>query len=487
MSSTNGADTASTNGSVDLDLHLSSIPRDLRTLLLLAFGEWIHRDEPESLDLLIGARDLVEYEPAKRLLEIVGRARDAGKVEFDDVLADIDDRDVSRIYMALCDGALMSATGFRRHYEQLVMRRFAPHLEGLAKNIVAGHLDAKRSLDAMAEIEDQIRRVAGDAAEDDELLRTILVNDPSTEESMPAPEWVIEGRLHPGVTMLSGPWKSGKTWLALYMTAAIATGTDFFGAPARRKKVAWLESDMGEHDIVHYGRLLREGMGYPAEPIVVYPSAKIDIANPAHQKRLARDLEARGIEVLVIDSARSSSKAKENESDEIRAVSRDFIAAELRDRLGMAVLVLAHAAKNGQQGTRGSGEWDAAADSLIYVSAGKEGGIKVRMTGRHAPDEYAYAVDDLTEFDGGVRLRELDASDVRDAGKESSSVDEVSDAIADIVRAAPISERALVRDLRVRGVRLANKSKRAVIDAAIERHPRLSRSGTGVLVWDDSE
>jgi len=67
------------------------------------------------------------------------------------------------------------------------------------------------------------------------------------EKEFPPPEWLIEGLLPEGLTVLSGAPKIGKSWLSLQLALAITTGRPIFGrAPASEKSVLLLALEDNE-------------------------------------------------------------------------------------------------------------------------------------------------------------------------------------------------------------------------------------------------
>ena len=64
----------------------------------------------------------------------------------------------------------------------------------------------------------------------------ILTAKELMELDFPPPEWLIEGLLPEGLTVLSGAPKIGKSWLSLQLALAVTTGRPIFGwAPASKK------------------------------------------------------------------------------------------------------------------------------------------------------------------------------------------------------------------------------------------------------------
>ena len=63
----------------------------------------------------------------------------------------------------------------------------------------------------------------------------------------PPPQWLVEGLLPEGLTVLSGAPKIGKSWLSLQIALSITTASPLFGrAPASEKSVLLLALEDNE-------------------------------------------------------------------------------------------------------------------------------------------------------------------------------------------------------------------------------------------------
>lgn len=58
--------------------------------------------------------------------------------------------------------------------------------------------------------------------------------------------FIIDGLLAPGLTMLAGPLKSGKSWLSLQMALSIASGREFWGRETTKGNVLYMAFDDDE-------------------------------------------------------------------------------------------------------------------------------------------------------------------------------------------------------------------------------------------------
>jgi hypothetical protein len=315
----------------------------------------------------------------------------------------------------------------------LLQRPFlSQELSALAGDLGRGETDVEA---ARQRIEQTFKVYQANGSIQEETFMTQVSNDPTVEPVAAPPMAWIDGLLFPGYVNLSGTWKSGKTWFCLVASICIQAGIPFLGRNVRKGKVAWIQIDMPVWSFLNYCRQLRAGMGLPEIGIPFMSDGRIDLKLPEHQRQLAAKLKELGTEILFIDSGRGVSTVKENDSDEVAGITRSFLCAELRDRLGITVVLITHAAKGGT-GSRGSGEWDAACDStMVFTKTDPDSDTTtVSCRGRHFPATFTFEIDDLGADGGdGVALREVEA---RKPGRPPTTDTKVED----FLRAAPAGE-----------------------------------------------
>jgi len=294
---------------------------------------------------------------------------------------------------------------------------------------------------------------------DSDLFVPRWFNDPDREPVIVPPGWWVEDLLAPGYVTASGSWKTGKSWLLLALSMAIATGTRIFGKGARQGNVAWLQLDMPDYDFIRYARLLREGMKLPVHAMPFLSSNRIDLKQRPHQQGLVSTLKDLGTEILIIDSGRAASSVRENESDEVAALVRGFFCGQLRDELGISTALIAHGAKSGDGGTRGSGDFDAAADSCLAFTKPKDGEkVTVKGRGRHRPLEFSFIIEDLEQFNGGVSLIDM-----------TGQIEVTDDDIEALMEAVPTNGDAVTITGLRKKVKGSNAKVTAIVDEAERR------------------
>lgn len=187
--------------------------------------------------------------------------------------------------------------------------------------------------------------------------------------NLPQPKWLVQGHLTDGFSVLYGPPKSGKTFLALDWALRIATRTEWHGHSVIGGPVLYVsgEGAGGLHSRI---QAWHTANATTSSNLYVIPFAA-RLLNPDHIGQLLDDVMATGARLLVIDTlARSMSGADENSSQDmgqaIAALDR------IRQEVGCGVLVVHHSGVDGTR-PRGSTALFGAADTLARVD-GQDGG-----------------------------------------------------------------------------------------------------------------
>jgi KaiC/GvpD/RAD55 family RecA-like ATPase len=197
----------------------------------------------------------------------------------------------------------------------------------------------------------------------------------------PLPAWLVEGAiLASGMTVLYGPPKRGKTFAALDLALAVASGRKWFNvipvhadgpvvyvalegyAEVVARALAW-QAARGE---VPRGRFIlvdgRFAAGDPAQAEALLTAIKAAVPRPA---------------LLVVDTfARASVGLDENKAADV-AVLADHLEG-MGEALACPVLVIHHAGKNEEAGPRGSTALLAAAGSLLSAHI-QDGRLRVKV------------------------------------------------------------------------------------------------------------
>lgn len=189
----------------------------------------------------------------------------------------------------------------------------------------------------------------------DRELLSMLVDWPAFwSQDHTVAEWlaeplIAEHRAH----AIFAPGGTGKSLLALWLSAAISTGTPIFGHATRPRSVLYLDYEMTGDDLSE--RLLSMGYG-PEHDLsllryALLPSLpSLDVSEGGRLvQRLARLVEA---ELVVIDTFGRAVGGDENDADTVRAFYRHT--GFLLKQDGVAFVRIDHAGKDLEKGQRGS-------------------------------------------------------------------------------------------------------------------------------------
>lgn len=200
--------------------------------------------------------------------------------------------------------------------------------------------------------------------------------------------WLVRGLLRDGgVAMVASGPKAGKTWMALELACAVATGTrafaaDRFKAP-RAASVAYFFAEDDQASVVAHVRAFASGRGVTAEEL----GRNLYLCPMGHHLNLTRDSdlalvlasarEIPSLKLIVLDPLRNVHSGAENESDAmIDVLSRlRFI----HRKTGATVLTPHHAKKLSREdildgslmaggAIRGSSAIFGALDSLMMIA-----------------------------------------------------------------------------------------------------------------------
>lgn len=212
----------------------------------------------------------------------------------------------------------------------------------------------------------------------------------------PAPVWAVPGLLPAGLTFLAGRAKVGKSWLALQIAQAIATGGRVFGEKVERGPVLYLALEDSQ-------RRLQERMalqGWPAGDAAGDADfmTLADFARDVGQldaggcEKLAAQWAARRYRLAILDTLSRAIRGDQNDVATMTAALSPLQSLALG--MDAAMLVLDHHKKMTGDATDpvldlgGSIGKGAVADGLLglYREQGKAGAI-LHMLGRDMPEK----------------------------------------------------------------------------------------------------
>jgi archaellum biogenesis ATPase FlaH len=166
---------------------------------------------------------------------------------------------------------------------------------------------------------------------------------------MPRPNvtWLVEGLIpKPGIVMLLGEAKAGKSFLALDIALRVARGEKVLGCASTKSKVLYLNLDMAETEVRQRGTdLIASGVDIHAPLLeLVHPEDEvrpINVLTPGGYNWLLQAVKASDAELIVVDVLREIHQEEENDSTAMKRVF-DALEGAFRHR---AVLYVHHTKK----------------------------------------------------------------------------------------------------------------------------------------------
>ena len=197
----------------------------------------------------------------------------------------------------------------------------------------------------------------------------------------PLPSWLVENAIPAaGMTVLYGPPKRGKTFAALDLALAVATGQKWFGAlPVLAEgPVVYLALE-GYAEVVARALAWQEHRGQVQRGRFILADGRLALGDAAQAGAFlasVREAVPRPALLVVDTFARGAVGLDENKAADV-AVLADHLEG-LGEALGCPVLVIHHAGKNDAAGPRGSTALLAAAGSLLAARI-EQGKLRVKV------------------------------------------------------------------------------------------------------------
>jgi RecA-family ATPase len=221
---------------------------------------------------------------------------------------------------------------------------------------------------------------------------------------IPQPKWLVENHITDGFSVIYGPPKSGKTFVALDWALSMAAGQQWAGYQVEASPVLYVsgEGAGGLHRRITAWKQHRQ---VRSTRMYVIPFAA-RIGNPQHIEALQADVHATGARLLVIDTlARSMAGADENSAKDMGEAIHGLDL--LRERTGVGILVIHHSGVDGTR-PRGSTALFGASDTLIRVEQdmAEPGGLKLSCEGQKDAPPFKPRRLQLTEVGPSMVLTE---------------------------------------------------------------------------------
>jgi hypothetical protein len=308
---------------------------------------------------------------------------------------------------------------------------------------------------------------------DDDALPVVRAADIDDAEART--RWLVASLwARAGVGILGGAPKCCKSWLALEMALAVASGAPCLGVFEVGDVGGVLLYMAEDAAAVVKARLAgicrHRGLDLAALPIhlIIAPALRLD---RGHDQVRLRDAVAKyAPRLLVLDPFVRLHRIDENDAGQVSALLGYL--RELQRAHDVAVLVVHHARKNGHAGQpgqslRGSGDFFAWADSLLYVRRHR-GQLLLSVEHRGAPAPEPLALDLAGDED--VRL-DVVATSENDPGATATdgNAGGLEQAVLAALATAPLARADLRARLRVRNERLGETLSRLLDVGEVRR------------------
>lgn len=189
---------------------------------------------------------------------------------------------------------------------------------------------------------------------------------------VPEPAWLVDGHMQAGLSVVFGPWGSGKSFVAASLASAVASGAGWFGTGCVAGPVLYLslEGAGGLAQRLQAAGPL-DGLHLVGDPVNLGRERDVSDVDGAVRETGAR--------LLVVDTwARATAGQDENDNagvgQSVEALDR------IRTRRGCSVVVVHHSRKGDDGDPRGAGSLPGAADSIWQVTQDQTGTVSVRST-----------------------------------------------------------------------------------------------------------
>ena len=158
------------------------------------------------------------------------------------------------------------------------------------------------------------------------------------------PNWIIKNLLPEGLAIFAGAPKIGKSWLALQIAKAIASGEDVLNEQTKPGAILYLalEDGAGRIDERTTIQQWRDDLDADFLTIGMFESEIHDFRNGGRE-RLERMIEQRGYRLIVIDTL---SRAIRGDQDKVRDMTRDLAPfQEIAHKHNCACVLIHHTRK----------------------------------------------------------------------------------------------------------------------------------------------
>ncbi len=162
----------------------------------------------------------------------------------------------------------------------------------------------------------------------------------------PAPiEWIVNGLIPTGLTLLCGASKIGKSWMSLQLAVAVSSGKDFLGFQVHKSNVLYLALEDTERRI--YERTMLVLNGSPMPEGLSFMTRAFTLSDGLIEE-LSEMVKSTGAKLTIIDTLQMIRGGLSSKESLYGYDYREMVQLKnFADDLGVAVLVVHHTRKSG--------------------------------------------------------------------------------------------------------------------------------------------
>lgn len=159
------------------------------------------------------------------------------------------------------------------------------------------------------------------------------------------PDYIVDGILYPGLTILAGPPKYGKSFLSLDLACSVASGSDFLGKLTKQGEVLYLDLEGTEWRTNE--RLAQ--LGYSLCPDLLDHTYEADTVDHNLIRQLTEQIESKSNPKLMIIDTMARIKGKPRRGEDSYAAEYRFLFPlhELALKKSVAIVCVTHTKKIG--------------------------------------------------------------------------------------------------------------------------------------------
>jgi len=205
---------------------------------------------------------------------------------------------------------------------------------------------------------------------------------------IPMPKWRVAGLIpYEGMAVLAAEAKLGKTWLALQIARAVASGDAVLGRRVMEAgKVLYLSYEDGLARLRE--RIISQGWGDEVERVYIEDGSKWDLLRPEARAELASLVREYGIGLVIVDTLKAALRGGRIEENRAEFVDTLYHLRDAIREAGASLLIIHHHRKGRvgdvAQDIRGTSAISGATDMMLGLYRG-EGGIVLDIRGRDLP------------------------------------------------------------------------------------------------------